>query len=69
MRATQRAARAAGTGGAAASTEEAPGASAPTEVPSETADEYARLDVREAELLAEADGHPPAQAAASGQAK
>ncbi|CAE7765405.1 unnamed protein product, partial [Symbiodinium necroappetens] len=69
LRATQRAARAAETGNAAASAEEA------SEVPSETADEYARLDAREAELLAEAEGYPPAEveeapqpAAASGAA-
>ena len=46
---------------AAASAEEASGANAPTDAPSETADEYARLDAREAELLAEAEGHPPAE--------
>ena len=67
LRATQRAARAAETGNAAASAEEAPGADAPTDAPSETADEYARLDAREAELLAEADGHPPAEAEAAPQ--
>ncbi|CAE7813390.1 unnamed protein product, partial [Symbiodinium necroappetens] len=75
LRATQRAARAAETGNAAASAEEASGADAPTDAPSETADENARLDAREAELLAEAEGHPPAEveavpqpAAASGAA-